>query len=543
LAAGSSGGPEQGGQRAFWPMAAELLAAVGALAVRAAAGLGVAPGDPRSGAHRAAYDRAGPVRLAPDTQPPVLRWQEAPAAAGPEAPPAPAPAAQAPPPPPADPDFPPVCGAVPLPHSGLWAQYLLLALILAAAAWFYIRSVWPGVAQAGGFDHNAWEAAALLRGHVWTPAPPSGDTLDMMFFHGHWASFFPPLPAFILIPLVWYYKQPLRVPVREFCALIGALCPLLVYQMAERAGLKVTVRLWLTALFAFGTVFWYAVDQGTPWYYVQVCTEFFYLLALRESFGKNRPALVGSLFGAALLCRNTVALGVVFLFWRERRLDWRRLAGFCGPVALAVAVQVWWNWARTGNPLDTGYAHIMMGAGFRASFAQGMFSYKHIPWQIYSIFFMAPAFHGQGNFNGVWPYLTLSGDGQSLLLTTPAFLYALEGDMRRRRVWLCSAAVLLTAIPQLLYYANGTGQFGNRFSLDYTPLLMALLIFGIGRRFRWQHAALILASIFLSGYGAVYAAGVHLVPKAWTDPPAVVQTAAAGGAQGGCPDFPWLPKC
>ncbi len=452
-------------------------------------------------------------------------------------------------------DFPPETGPAPGLAEPLWARYAVAALVLAAAAWFYIQGAWPGIAHPGGFDHNAWEAAALLRGHVFTPPPPRGDTLDMMYYRGHWASFFPPMGAFLLMPLVWYYRNPLAVPVREFCALLGALCPLFVYQMAERAGLRLAVRLWLTALFAFGTVFWYAVDTGTPWYYVQVTTEFFYLLALRESFGRNRPVLVGALFGAALLSRNTVALGLPFLFWRERRWDGRRIAGFLGPVAAAVGVQLWWNWARTGDVLDTGYSHILMNPGFRASFAQGMFSIQHLPWQIYSIFFMAPAFHGQGNFNGVWPYLSLSGQGQSLLLTTPAFLYALEGSLRRRRVWLASVAVLCTAVPQLLYYANGTGQFGNRFSLDYTPLLMALLIFGVGRRFRWQHAALILASVFLSAYGAVFAAHVHLVPPGWLGGAraaaraapahaAAAPPAATGGfPAGGCPAFPWLPAC
>jgi hypothetical protein len=414
-----------------------------------------------------------------------------------------------------EPVFPPLGGPAPGPAVPAWLETLVVTAILAVTSWCYIRSVWPGVARAGGFDHNAWEAAALLRGHVFTPPPPGGATLDMLHYRGHWASFFPPMPAFLLVPLVWYYGGPLRVPVRAFCALLGTLCPVWVYQTAARAGLRLGVRLWLTALFAFGTVFWYAVDTGTPWYYVQVVTEFFLLLALRESFGPNRPWVVGSLFGAALLSRNSVVGGLPFLFWRERRLNARRLAGLLGPVAAAVAVQLWWNWARTGNPLDTGYGHILLNPAFRASFQEGMFSYLHIPWQLYSIFFLAPGFHGQANFNGVWPYLTLSGTGQALTFTTPAFVYALEGDLRRRPVWLGLASVLLTMIPQLTYYANGTGQFGNRFSLDYTPLLLALLIFGIGHRFRWQHALLILVSIFLSGYGAVYAAHVHLLPRSW----------------------------
>ena len=534
----------------LWSAVGRALAVGVAWATVGVAALGIAaPPDYRARSRRF---RAYGARRA-DLRPWTPLADEGPAVAVPAPTPSrPDPLRPAPtlPAPPSAPDFPPVSGPAPVAAPPLAVGYLILAAILAAGAWFYIRSAWPGIAHAGGFDHNAWEAAALLRGHVFTPTPPPGATLDMMYLHGHWASFFPPMGAFLLLPLVWYYKNPLHVPVREFCALIGTLCPLLVYQMAERAGLRLAVRLWLTALFAFGTVFWYAVDTGSPWYYVQVVTEFFYLLTLRESFGKNRPALVGSLFGAALLSRNPVALGLPFLFWRERRFDVRRIAGFVLPVALAVGVQLWWNWARTGNILDTGYSHIMMNPGFRASFAQGMFSYKHIPWQIYSIFFLAPAFHGQSNFNGIWPYLSLSSTGQSLLLTTPAFLYALEGNIATRRVWLGSAAVLLTAIPQLLYYANGTGQFGNRFSLDYTPLLMALLIFGIGRRFRWQHAVLIAVSILLSGYGAVVAARVRPVPPAWLHPalaaaPAAPVKAAAGTGlpAGACTDFPWLPQC
>jgi hypothetical protein len=138
-----------------------------------------------------------------------------------------------------------------------------------------------------------------------------------------------------------------------------------------------------------------------------------------------------------------------------------------------------------------------------------MFSLKHVPWQLYSMFFLAPAFKGLPNYNGIFPYLTLSINGQSLLLTSPALLYALEADIRRRRGWLALTAVAATAVPQVLYYANGAGQFGNRFSLDYTPLLLALLMFGAGRRFRWQHGLLILVSMVLCTAGAIGLGHVH----------------------------------
>jgi hypothetical protein len=391
-----------------------------------------------------------------------------------------------------------------------WLRWAGLLACLALAAWLYIGAEWPHARQ-GGFDHNLWEALALLHGHVATPPPPS--TGDMAHFHGHWYSFFPPLPAFLLVPWLWWrHGQIARVHVPLLADLLGVASAGAVYQIGERAGLRLGPRLAITAFFAFGTVFWYAVVQGTPWYYVQVCTVFFYVLCLRESFGANRPALVGSLFGAALLCRNPVALGFPFLFWRERRLQARRVAGLLVPIALAVGVQLWWNWARFGNPLDTGYSHILMADYLRPSFEEGMFSLRHLPWQLYSILLLAPGFHGQPNFNGVWPYLTLNGNGQSLTLTSPALIYTLDADIRRRPVWLAWISVLATAAPQLLYYANGWVQFGNRFSLDYTPLLVALLVLGIGRRLRWQHVLLILVSIALCMYGVAYGrGGLHLL--------------------------------
>ena len=389
-------------------------------------------------------------------------------------------------------------------RSPLAHPLLPLLGVLAVTAWCYIGALWPH-GRIPDFDHSAWEAWALLHGHIATPPPPSRG--DMALYHGRWYSFFPPLPAFALIPAVAAFHGPLRTPVPLFSEVLGVLAVGCAYQICERAGLRLGARLALTMFFGLGTVLWYVAGAGSPWFFVQTATVFCYMLCLRESFGANRPLLVGALFGCALLCRNPVALGVPFLFWREERWDLRRACGFLLPVGLAVLVQLWWNFARFGNPLDTGYGHILMAGYLRPSFEQGMFSLRHLPWQLYSIFFLAPAFSAR------WPYLRLNPNGQSLPLTSPAFLYALEADIRRRPVQLGLLATAATAIPQLLYYANGWVQFGNRFSLDYTPLLFSLMVLGIGQRFRWQHLLLIAVSIFLCGYGVVYGLHAHLWPR------------------------------
>ena len=63
-----------------------------------------------------------------------------------------------------------------------------------------------------------------------------------------------------------------------------------------------------------------------------------------------------------------------------------------------------------------------------------------------------------------------NGEGMSLFVTTPLFLYLLwpkERPRLHRALWL---TVALVAIPGFFYQNSGYFQFGFRFSLDYTPL-------------------------------------------------------------------------
>ena len=84
-----------------------------------------------------------------------------------------------------------------------------------------------------------------------------------------------------------------------------------------------------------------------------------------------------------------------------------------------------------------------------------------------------------------FPWLGYDPRGMSLFLASPAFVYAIVGI---RRAWSnaavrhATAACAVCLVPLLLYFNTGYWQFGHRFSMDYLPMLMVLVLAGTGSR-------------------------------------------------------------
>jgi hypothetical protein len=83
----------------------------------------------------------------------------------------------------------------------------------------------------------------------------------------------------------------------------------------------------------------------------------------------------------------------------------------------------------------------------------------------------------------------------SMLLVSPALLASLRAGVQDRTARLLWAATGLVAIPVFLYYGGGYVQYGFRYSLDFTPFLVALMAIGSRRWMGWPERLLVLASI------------------------------------------------
>ena len=338
--------------------------------------------------------------------------------------------------------------------------------------------------------------------------------------YGYWG----PLTAVAMVPLVALFG--LGVSDTLIGALFGAANVGLFYWLlcrANRAGLCPTsgsCRVALALLLAFGTSHFWLACAGQIWFTVQIVTLGALLLALIAAFSPtNRTRdwlLCGVFFGAAILGRSVVAtLGLFFLalIWirvRGGRAEpasasvapaLRRAIAFCVPAALAVGVQGLYNHGRFGSFSESGVGIQIRTRGhprFLESYEKyGTFALHYVP-ENFKYYFWNCTFptdtHGR---------LSYDPNGNSIFLMTPPLLYLF---LLWRRWSVFAAAALLGVIPlaAVLLCFNGSGwvQFGPRYLLDATPLLLLLVALGMRGRITYVSYVLVVLAVAMQVFGA-----------------------------------------
>ena len=111
------------------------------------------------------------------------------------------------------------------------------------------------------------------------------------------------MPAILALPFVAVFGR--EFPAQTYSALYGGLATGLVYLVFGRLGLALRVRdrLALTAVFAFGTCFWFIAIGGSAWYFAHVSAVL--LLAASVLCALTEAAGVGG--GAAARAGGAVA--------------------------------------------------------------------------------------------------------------------------------------------------------------------------------------------------------------------------------------------
>ena len=107
----------------------------------------------------------------------------------------------------------------------------------------------------------------------------------------------------------------------------------------------------------------------------------------------------------------------------------------------------------------------------------GLFSLQYVPTNFYSMLLRGPVpvlETGEG-FILQYPYLKADGWGMAIWITSPLFFYLFI--MKKEKYTLAAVSTLLVlAIPSLLYFGVGFSQFGYRYSLDFLPFLLLILL-------------------------------------------------------------------
>lgn len=393
---------------------------------------------------------------------------------------------------------------------------ILLALVVGLAAFaiywgtplYFNHATTPDVAY---FNHLA---DAFLQGRLYLSTP--SDTHDLTFFQGEWYVPFPPLPALLMLPWVAFIGLETLNTV-FFAALFGAVNVALIFLvltgLARRQWTQLSTvdNLWLTLLFALGTVHWVMATIGSVWFVAQICTVTFVALAVWLAIEQRSSWLVGLALALAIAARPNVlftwplllGIAATHFSFHDQRPAWSTLVRWAlqtaVPIIGVIAALLLYNWARFGNLFDFGYLTENVADQLAPNLRRyGQFHLHYLPKNFWAMWLAGPQWDAELNFWKPDP------EGMSLFLTTPALIYLARA---RQRSWLVAGgwvAFGLLLIPLLLYYNTGWWQFGYRFSLDFMTPIMILLALAVRTRVTWSMRTLILAGILVNLYGVLW---------------------------------------
>lgn len=359
--------------------------------------------------------------------------------------------------------------------------------------------------------HFVYQADAFLHGQLaLTTRPPNLN--DWVLQDGRWYVSFPPFPAVLMMPLVAIFG--LRFNDVAFTIVFAAANVALLHRLLRR--LQPARAEWehaaLAIVYGFGTLAWTCGIRGEVWYTAETVGVTLTLLYLHAALEARHPVLAGLAVACAAITRTPLAFAAVFFLFEALSPDgpvrwaklrdparWRtalpKLIPYLAAIVAVAIPMAWANDVRFGSFGEFGHSHLYANRVNQQIQQYGLFHYAYLERNLHSAFTRLPEirFHPLR--------IGFSGDGMSLFVTTPLWLYLLwpkERPRLHRALWL---TVALIAVPGFFYQNNGWYQFGFRFSLDYTPYLIVLLALG-SRPFTRLFWLAALAGVAVNGWGA-----------------------------------------
>ncbi len=339
-------------------------------------------------------------------------------------------------------------------------------------------------------QHFIWQAQAFLEGSLaLVEDPPNLE--DYVRQGDRFLVSFPAFPALAMLPGVALFGY--RFNDTSFTVAIAALALALFLAFLRRlrrdgdSDLSDAASLIWAALLGFGTLFFSCAIRGEVWFTAEIMGVALTALYLLTAHRARHPLLAGLFYSMATLTRTPLVFAAAFfaieLFfpdgqWRlsalktDARAKLQKLALFIvGALPLALAHMAF-NFARFGSVSEFGH-RFFWNNRVNADIAQyGLFDLHYLPRNISAAFLKLPTISFDPFHIGYDPH------GMSLFLTTPLLILLFFPKQKPRLLLALAVTAAAIALPGLFYQNDGYMQFGFRFSLDYTPYLIALLALG-----------------------------------------------------------------
>ncbi len=350
-------------------------------------------------------------------------------------------------------------------------------------------------------------ADAMLHGRV--HLPEKIPWLELAYYNHKYFIIPPPLPGILILPIVAIFDLSFNQALASM--FFGSLNVSLAYLVITKITRNQYIQIWSTILFAFGTIHWWLAATGWVWFYSQVTSETFILLAIYTTLCNKNIFLSGLFLGASFWSRLQTILSFPFFLimysrkWMNKaegltfikRINFKVLFSFGTGVGIFIVLNFIYNYIRYDTILDVS-DYYRPGILDEPIFQKGKFDISYIPRHLKVLFTGVPIFLSEP------PYIKPHGWGLSIFITTPAFIYSLFANLKNRLTLACWSAIIPVALITFCHGGTGSWAFGYRHALDYYPFLLILTVKAMGEEIKWHHKALILLSILVNLWGVIW---------------------------------------
>ncbi len=334
------------------------------------------------------------------------------------------------------------------------------------------------------FNNFVRQAQLFLDGRLDLPADIP--YLELAVREGKYYIIPPPMPAILILPGVALYGLALNQTLAS--AVVGAVGASVVSVVAGGVSTNRSAQIWLTILFIFGTVYWYAAANGGVWFFSHTVAVLFLFLAIYATLARQNPFLAGLFLGAAYWSRLPTVLALPFFIimfsdqWLPSqrtgslvsRINVKPLLWLGFGVGIFVLLNFVYNYLRFDTPLDASYYFRKPEIWDEPWFNHGPLHITYIPRHLPIIFEKLPIIQTEA------PYILPSWGGMAIWATTPACLYALFAGIRSRPVIVFGSALILITVAVITSRAIagawdlGWAQRNIPFNLTAFPFLLLI---------------------------------------------------------------------
>lgn len=292
----------------------------------------------------------------------------------------------------------------------------------------------------------------------------------------------------------------------------------LLIKIAKHLTGNLTSSLIISFSIVFSTAYLGVALIPWAWYFAQTIGFTLILLALEAYFFNRSYLLVGGYIALAFATRISLIFTVIFfilnLFYSDLpdKIKLRKFIMLIIPIIVSFFLLGFYNHARFGNPLETGYSIQSLDGPVGVNRTYGIWSIIHIPTNLYSMFLKMPEpIFIPGTYIIQFPYLKVDGSGISILFTSSIFIWIIFSNWKELKVRFAAITSLIIIFALSGSFTNGSWQYGYRYAIDYYPFVFIVLIYSLKNGVSYKFLTVAILAFLINLY-FINALFYHAIP-------------------------------